>query len=145
MCHIAVCSLPSVCWIDVFGRGGVIFCSSVNQNHLFTDGWHKSYYNSIIPVDIITDLNVFLCLCARFRGQVGHCKILRREAGFGFADPYFIFPTLRDLVMHYHRTSLAEHNNELDVCLLYPVRSPAPPPPPPQPPRGVFLRLQQQQ
>ncbi|XP_070196149.1 phosphatidylinositol 3-kinase regulatory subunit alpha-like [Littorina saxatilis] len=74
------------------------------------------------------------------RGQVGHCKILRRDTGYGFADPYFIFPSLRDLVMHYHRTSLAEHNNELDVCLLYPVRST----PPPQPHSDVYLRMQQQ-
>ncbi|XP_076440880.1 phosphatidylinositol 3-kinase regulatory subunit alpha-like isoform X2 [Babylonia areolata] len=78
-----------------------------------------------------------------FRGQVGHCRILRKETGFGFADPYFIFPTLKDLVMHYHRTSLAEHNNDLDVCLLYPVRAPAPPPPLPSH-SDIYLRMQQQ-
>ena len=61
-------------------------------------------------------------VCCRYRGMVGHCKILQRDTGYGFADPFFIFPTLRDLVLHYHRTSLAEHNNDLDICLLHPVR-----------------------
>ena len=64
----------------------------------------------------------------RCRGSVGHCKVLKQESGYGFADPYFIFPTLKDLVNHYHRTSLAEHNNDLDICLLYPVREVAPGP-----------------
>lgn len=72
--------------------------------------------------------------------MVGHCKVLHRDTGYGFADPYFIFPTLKDLVMHYHRTSLAEHNNDLDIRLLYPVRGPAPP----QPHNDVYLRMQQQ-
>ncbi|KAK7479856.1 hypothetical protein BaRGS_00028936, partial [Batillaria attramentaria] len=82
--------------------------------------------------------NVLSIVC---RGTVGHCKILHRDTGYGFADPYFIFPTLRDLVMHYHRTSLAEHNNDLDVCLLYPVRAPVGAP---QPHNDVYLRMQQQ-
>lgn len=75
------------------------------------------------------------------RGTVGHCKILHRDTGYGFADPYFIFPTLKDLVIHYHRTSLAEHNNDLDVRLLYPVRAPGIAP---QPHNDVYLRMQQQ-
>lgn len=79
------------------------------------------------------------------RGIVGHCKILKRDTGFGFADPYFIFPTLKDLVVHYHRTSLAEHNNDLDICLLYPVRGPTPYPAAPQPhATDVYLRMHQQ-
>ena len=82
-------------------------------------------------------------MCYRCRGVVGHCKILKRETGYGFADPYFIFPSVRDLVLHYHRTSLAEHNNDLDICLLYPVRAPHPPAPAPHA-NDVYLRMHQQ-
>ncbi|XP_041359629.1 phosphatidylinositol 3-kinase regulatory subunit alpha-like [Gigantopelta aegis] len=64
---------------------------------------------------------------------VGHAKIHHREMGYGFADPYFIFPTLKDLVLHYQMTSLAEHNNTLDVHLMYPVRAPCDP---------IYLRMQ---
>ncbi|KAL8590212.1 hypothetical protein ACOMHN_010407 [Nucella lapillus] len=77
-------------------------------------------------------------------GQVGHCKVLRRDAGYGFAEPFFIFPSLRDLVVHYHRTSLAEHNNDLDICLLFPVRGGGRGPSPPIPHSDLYLRMQQQ-
>ncbi|XP_050401628.1 phosphatidylinositol 3-kinase regulatory subunit alpha isoform X2 [Patella vulgata] len=68
-----------------------------------------------------------------YRGAVGHCKIFHKDTGYGFADPYFIFRTLKDLVVHYHKTSLAEHNNELDVSLKIPVRAP--------PAEAVYLRM----
>ncbi|BFY99582.1 hypothetical protein BsWGS_02622 [Bradybaena similaris] len=68
------------------------------------------------------------------RGSIGHCKILHSETGYGFVEPYLIFPSLKELVIHYHHTSLAEHNNELDICLLFPVRLP---------PNGIYLRMQQ--
>ncbi|XP_046372437.1 phosphatidylinositol 3-kinase regulatory subunit alpha-like isoform X2 [Haliotis rufescens] len=70
-----------------------------------------------------------------FRGKVGHCKIYHSESGYGFAEPYFIFQTLKDLVSHYHKTSLAEHNNDLDVNLMYPVRAP------PLSSEPVYLRM----
>ncbi|XP_055885499.1 phosphatidylinositol 3-kinase regulatory subunit alpha-like isoform X4 [Biomphalaria glabrata] len=57
------------------------------------------------------------------RGSIGHCKIHHSETGYGFVEPYLIFPTLKELVLHYYHTSLAEHNNDLDICLLHPVRS----------------------
>ncbi|XP_076462015.1 phosphatidylinositol 3-kinase regulatory subunit gamma-like [Babylonia areolata] len=75
-------------------------------------------------------------------GQVGHCKILRRSSGFGFADPFCIYPSLRELVLHYHRNSLSEHNDELDTCLLFPVRGRGPSPPVPH--SDLYLRMQQQ-
>lgn len=53
--------------------------------------------------------------------DVVHCKIGKKETGYGFADPFFIHETLMDLVMHYKDTSLVEHNDELDVMLDFPV------------------------
>lgn len=64
---------------------------------------------------------------------IGHCKIERHESGYGFAEPYYIHETLRDLVLHYQETSLAEHNDELDLTLMYPVNEGLNPPPPPPP------------
>ncbi|XP_074640608.1 phosphatidylinositol 3-kinase regulatory subunit alpha-like [Tubulanus polymorphus] len=55
--------------------------------------------------------------------NVGHCVIQKRDTGYGFADPYFVHNTLQDLVLHYRQTSLAEHNDQLDVQLLYPVNA----------------------
>lgn len=53
--------------------------------------------------------------------SVVHCKIDRRETGFGFSEPFYVHQTLRDLVRHYRKQSLAEHNEMLNVSLKYPV------------------------
>ncbi|XP_059145678.1 phosphatidylinositol 3-kinase regulatory subunit gamma-like isoform X2 [Physella acuta] len=76
------------------------------------------------------DIHVLSIVC---RGVIGHCKIYHSESGYGFAEPYLIFQSLKDLVLHYYNTSLAEHNNDLDICLLYPVRSSS---------NDTYLRLQ---
>lgn len=52
---------------------------------------------------------------------VVHCKIDKKETGFGFAEPYYIHESLMDLVLHYKETTLVEHNDILDVMLKYPV------------------------
>ncbi|GFS13479.1 phosphatidylinositol 3-kinase regulatory subunit alpha [Elysia marginata] len=57
------------------------------------------------------------------RGSIGHCKIYHSNTGYGFVEPFLIFPTLKELVIHYRGTSLAEHNNDLDIKLLYPARA----------------------
>jgi phosphoinositide-3-kinase regulatory subunit len=57
--------------------------------------------------------------------MVVHCMIEKRETGYGFAEPYYIHETLRDLVLHYRETTLVEHNDILDVTLKYPVLAPA--------------------
>lgn len=54
--------------------------------------------------------------------DVVHCKIGKKETGYGFADPFFIHETLMDLVLHYKDTSLVEHNDELDVMLDFPAK-----------------------
>ncbi|XP_041912912.1 phosphatidylinositol 3-kinase regulatory subunit gamma-like isoform X2 [Alosa sapidissima] len=53
--------------------------------------------------------------------EVGHCIIHCTPHGYGFAEPYNLYRSLKDLVLHYHQTSLAQHNEALDVRLAYPV------------------------
>ncbi|XP_001949153.2 phosphatidylinositol 3-kinase regulatory subunit gamma [Acyrthosiphon pisum] len=54
-------------------------------------------------------------------GVVNHCIVYRTPKGFGFAEPYNIYSSLKDLVMHYSQTSLEEHNDSLTITLAYPV------------------------
>ncbi|XP_030647250.1 phosphoinositide-3-kinase, regulatory subunit 3b (gamma) isoform X5 [Chanos chanos] len=60
-------------------------------------------------------------------GEVKHCVIYSTPRGYGFAEPYNLYSTLKDLVLHYHQTSLVQHNDSLNVRLAYPVYSPMPP------------------
>ena len=53
--------------------------------------------------------------------QIAHCLIYHQDGHYGFAEPYFIHRTLKDLVLHYHETSLFEHNDELDTTLRVPI------------------------
>uniref|UniRef100_A0A8C2Z0H7 Phosphatidylinositol 3-kinase regulatory subunit gamma n=1 Tax=Cyclopterus lumpus TaxID=8103 RepID=A0A8C2Z0H7_CYCLU len=54
-------------------------------------------------------------------GEVKHCVIYSTARGFGFAEPYNLYSSLKDLVLHYHQTSLVQHNDSLNVRLAYPV------------------------
>ncbi|KAG9350984.1 hypothetical protein JZ751_024873 [Albula glossodonta] len=54
-------------------------------------------------------------------GEVKHCVIYSTPRGYGFAEPYNLYSTLKDLVLHYHHTSLVQHNDSLNVRLAYPV------------------------
>jgi len=54
-------------------------------------------------------------------GIVNHCIVYRTPKGFGFAEPYNIYSSLKDLVLHYSQTSLEEHNDSLTTTLAYPV------------------------
>lgn len=69
-------------------------------------------------------------------GEVKHCVIYSTPRGFGFAEPYNLYSSLKDLVLHYRQASLVQHNDSLNVRLAYPVyaqmpsgRRWAPPPP----------------
>ncbi|CAG0882423.1 unnamed protein product [Darwinula stevensoni] len=62
----------------------------------------------------------FPCRCS---DKVGHCLIISSERGVGFAEPYDMYPTLRDLVEHYMHVSLRNHNSQLPTTLAYPVRA----------------------
>ncbi|XP_069578855.1 phosphoinositide-3-kinase, regulatory subunit 3b (gamma) isoform X1 [Brachyistius frenatus] len=59
-------------------------------------------------------------------GEVKHCVIYSTPRGFGFAEPYNLYSSLKDLVLHYHQTSLVQHNDSLNVRLAYPVYSQMP-------------------
>nr|XP_023650305.1 phosphatidylinositol 3-kinase regulatory subunit gamma isoform X1 [Paramormyrops kingsleyae] len=54
-------------------------------------------------------------------GEVKHCVIYSTPRGFGFAEPYNLYGSLKELVLHYHQTSLVQHNDSLNVRLAYPV------------------------
>ncbi|EFX71402.1 putative phosphatidylinositol 3-kinase [Daphnia pulex] len=57
---------------------------------------------------------------------VGHILIHRSERGFGFTEPYLLFPTLNDLVVYYAGHSLEEHNPQLTTTLAHPLHGPQP-------------------
>ncbi|XP_037626860.1 phosphatidylinositol 3-kinase regulatory subunit beta-like isoform X1 [Sebastes umbrosus] len=59
-------------------------------------------------------------------GDVKHCVIYRTSTGYGFAEPYNLYPSLRELVLHYRHTSLMQHNQQLNVTLAWPALSPQP-------------------
>lgn len=52
---------------------------------------------------------------------VHHCLIQRTEDGFGFAEPFNLHQTLKDLVLHYAHNSLLPHNEMLDTTLKTPL------------------------
>ncbi|XP_024081756.1 phosphatidylinositol 3-kinase regulatory subunit alpha isoform X2 [Cimex lectularius] len=54
-------------------------------------------------------------------GIVNHCIIYETERGYGFAEPYNIYVSLKALVLHYQQNSLEEHNDSLNTTLAYPV------------------------
>ncbi|KAL0966283.1 hypothetical protein UPYG_G00293360 [Umbra pygmaea] len=53
--------------------------------------------------------------------EVKHCMIYSTPRGFGFAEPYDLHCSLKELVLHYRLNSLAQHNQALDVRLAHPV------------------------
>uniref|UniRef100_A0A3B3VF31 Phosphatidylinositol 3-kinase regulatory subunit alpha n=1 Tax=Poecilia latipinna TaxID=48699 RepID=A0A3B3VF31_9TELE len=54
-------------------------------------------------------------------GEVKHCVINKTPSGYGFAEPYNLYGSLKELVLHYQHTSLVQHNDSLNVTLAYPV------------------------
>uniref|UniRef100_A0A8C7F7Z7 Phosphatidylinositol 3-kinase regulatory subunit alpha n=1 Tax=Oncorhynchus kisutch TaxID=8019 RepID=A0A8C7F7Z7_ONCKI len=59
--------------------------------------------------------------CSVVYGEVKHCVINKSHTGYGFAEPYNLYGSLKELVLHYHHTSLVQHNDSLNVTLAYPV------------------------
>lgn len=51
---------------------------------------------------------------------INHCIICKTERGYGFAEPYIIYSTLKKLVLHYAENSLEAHNETLSTKLEYP-------------------------
>uniref|UniRef100_A0A8D2B0B7 Phosphoinositide-3-kinase regulatory subunit 3 n=1 Tax=Sciurus vulgaris TaxID=55149 RepID=A0A8D2B0B7_SCIVU len=59
-------------------------------------------------------------------GEVKHCVIYSTARGYGFAEPYNLYSSLKELVLHYRQTSLVQHNDSLNVRLAYPVHAQMP-------------------
>ncbi|KAG8454822.1 hypothetical protein GDO86_001152 [Hymenochirus boettgeri] len=59
-------------------------------------------------------------------GDTKHCVIHKRATGYGFAEPHYLYSSLKELVLHYQHTSLVQHNDALNVSLSYPVLAPPP-------------------
>ncbi|XP_034027242.1 phosphatidylinositol 3-kinase regulatory subunit alpha-like isoform X1 [Thalassophryne amazonica] len=55
--------------------------------------------------------------------EVKHCVINKTSTGYGFAEPYNLYGSLKELVLHYQHTSLVQHNDSLNVTLAFPVYS----------------------
>ncbi|KAM9718787.1 phosphatidylinositol 3-kinase regulatory subunit beta isoform 2-T4 [Menidia menidia] len=54
-------------------------------------------------------------------GDTKHCVIYKTATGYGFAEPYNLYSSLKDLVLHYKNVSLVQHNDNLNVNLANPV------------------------
>lgn len=54
-------------------------------------------------------------------GNISHCIIHETERGYGFAEPYTIYDTLKSLVLHYAQNSLEIHNDSLKTTLEHPI------------------------
>uniref|UniRef100_A0ACB8F0U2 Uncharacterized protein n=1 Tax=Sphaerodactylus townsendi TaxID=933632 RepID=A0ACB8F0U2_9SAUR len=63
----------------------------------------------------------------RVDGDTKHCMIYKTATGYGFAEPYNLYASLKELVLHYKHTSLVQHNDSLNVTLAHPVLSLPPP------------------
>ncbi|XP_053612502.1 phosphatidylinositol 3-kinase regulatory subunit gamma [Plodia interpunctella] len=64
-----------------------------------------------------------LALSISCNNTIYHCIIFRTERGYGFAEPYNIYRTLNELVLHYAVNSLEEHNDHLKTKLKYPLNA----------------------
>lgn len=54
-------------------------------------------------------------------GVINHCIIHNTDRGYGFAEPYNIYNSLKSLVLHYAQNSLEIHNDSLKTTLEYPI------------------------
>jgi phosphoinositide-3-kinase regulatory subunit alpha/beta/delta len=62
-------------------------------------------------------------LSIKANDTINHCIIYKTENGtFGFAEPYNIYKSLSELVLHYSTNSLEEHNESLQTTLKIPLK-----------------------
>lgn len=67
-----------------------------------------------------TDQYALSIICS---GNISHCIIYDTERGYGFAEPYTIYDSLKSLVLHYAQNSLEIHNDSLKTTLEHPIFS----------------------
>ncbi|XP_019393904.1 PREDICTED: phosphatidylinositol 3-kinase regulatory subunit beta [Crocodylus porosus] len=87
-----------------------MLCSKRDGTFLIRESSQKGCYACSVVVD----------------GDTKHCVIYKTATGFGFAEPYNLYASLKDLVLHYKHTSLVQHNDSLNVTLAHPVLAPPP-------------------
>lgn len=80
------------------------------------------YYHRFCRKILIASKVTSFLLCS-VGGDVKHCVIYRTSTGYGFAEPYNLYSSLRELVLHYQHTSLIQHNQQLNVTLAWPALS----------------------
>ncbi|XP_076036314.1 phosphatidylinositol 3-kinase regulatory subunit alpha isoform X1 [Oratosquilla oratoria] len=91
------------------------------------EDWHRDKANQHLrnkPVGtflIRKSQNGGYALSIAIKGDVQHCLIYQGEHGYGFAEPFLIYPTLSKLVIHYAKNSLLMHNDLLNTTLKYPL------------------------
>ncbi|XP_071543397.1 phosphatidylinositol 3-kinase regulatory subunit alpha isoform X6 [Panulirus ornatus] len=104
-------------------------CSELNNEAM----WHYGAFSREEAVNLLHNKpdGTFLIRMAQTGGyalsiacnkEVQHCKIHEGEQGYGFAEPFLIYPTILDLVLHYSENSLLMHNDLLNTTLKYPAR-----------------------
>lgn len=77
--------------------------------------WFQFYFKKCFQCMLIWFFPLYRC-----NGTVNHCIIYETERGYGFAEPYNIYESLKALVLHYKQTSLEEHNDSLCTTLAFP-------------------------
>ena len=92
----------------------------------FSDTRLSSVIPVPVPVGLPGGLLTCACLPGRVDGDTKHCVIYKTATGYGFAEPYNLYASLKDLVLHYKHTSLVQHNDSLNVTLAHPVLSQPP-------------------
>lgn len=80
----------------------------------------------IIISRVVLSIQVTNFFSCSVDGEVKHCVIYRTSTGYGFAEPYNLYSSLRELVLHYRHTSLIQHNQQLNVTLAWPALSQQP-------------------
>lgn len=109
----AGCYACSVVYVSFFinvGEGWQCLTISYGCGYKFVIDW----------ISALMSKTVSLCSCS-VDGEVKHCVINKTPTGYGFAEPYNLYGSLKELVLHYQHTSLVQHNDSLNVKLTYPV------------------------
>lgn len=92
------------------------YFDGLNQMYLKAEWILYKVYNSLIML-----FYFFVLLFSSVEGDTKHCVIYKTATGYGFAEPYNLYSSLKDLVLHYKNVSLVQHNDQLNVNLAYPV------------------------
>lgn len=78
-----------------------------------------------LNISVFNHTELFFLFLFSVNEEVKHCMVYSTPHGYGFAEPYDIHCSLKDLVLHYRLNSLAQHNDALDVRLSHPVHATA--------------------